>query len=417
MRFCDLTLSYTETSGGIRTYIDQKRRYLLEQTTYDHVLIVPGEEDRVERGERWTTIRIASPFIPGAHPYRFFWRPDKILAALEAAQPDVIELGSFYVSPWPAFRYRQDREEAGELRPLVGGYFHTDIANAYVGAPLRKAIDASVGTWAAALAKAGMALANTAEEAMEEYVEGVFERCDLAFAASPEQAARLAEYGVDGVHVVPLGVDLKAYHPRHRSDAMRRELGAGPDDLLLVYGGRLDPEKHVDTLLDAFERLPGGLDARLVICGEGPDRERLAQRADAIPGASVRPYLTEPGAFARYLASADVYVTAGPHETFALSVVEAQASGLPVVGVRAGALPERVPTDAPDAERVGLLVDVDDAEAFARAIGRAAENRKVWGANARAHVEARYGWDRTFDTLMRLYEEESARQVGSGAKA
>ena len=67
MTVCDLTHAYHPTSGGIRTFIDLKRRYLLEHTPHRHVLIVPGERDEVEQGDRWTTIRIRSPLLP-VHP-------------------------------------------------------------------------------------------------------------------------------------------------------------------------------------------------------------------------------------------------------------------------------------------------------------------------------------------------------------
>lgn len=102
------------------------------------------------------------------------------------------------------------------------------------------------------------------------------------------------------------------------------------------------------------------------------------------------------------LASADVYVTAGPHETFALSVIEAQAAGLPVVGVDAGALHDRVP------EGLGYLGPTDDPAAMADNIVLAAAERQAISARARAHVEARFGWDNTIRRLLACYEERLA---------
>lgn len=96
---------------------------------------------------------------------------------------------------------------------------------------------------------------------------------------------------------------------------------------------------------------------------------------------------------------ADVYVTAGAHETFGLAVVEAQASGLPVVGVDAGALRERV---APSHGRLG---PVGDAKAMAANIVAVAAQRQMLGAAARRHVlESGYGWDSTFRRLFVIYQ-------------
>jgi len=169
--------------------------------------------------------------------------------------------------------------------------------------------------------------------------------------------------------------------------------------VVFLYAGRLDVEKHVDVIVDAFQQVdvPG---AQLILTGEGPHRQKLEERARSVAGLRIIPYLQSRDSFARLLASADVYVTAGPHETFGLSVVEAQACGLPVVGVDAGALQERVPPE------VGFLGPVDDAEAMARNLEAAAAQRRTLGERARQHVlDEGLGWDSTFRQLFRDYEE------------
>jgi len=87
----------------------------------------------------------------------------------------------------------------------------------------------------------------------------------------------------------------------------------------------------------------------------------------------------------------------------AFSVVEAQASGLPVVGVAAGGLPNLVPPG------LGLLGPVDDAAAMAANVLRAAERRHELGAAARRHAEAAYSWDACFEAIFAHY----TRAVGS----
>jgi alpha-1,6-mannosyltransferase len=384
MRVCDLTHAYTDTSGGIRTTIDAKRRYILDHTDDEHVLIAPGLEDRIEQRGRATTIRIAGPVIPGAAPYRFFLRADKVRAALARVQPDLIELHTFYTSPWAAFSYRKRRPVA------ITAFYHTDLPSAYV----YPAVAGLVGEW----------LGRVAEGWTESYVRAVFDRCDRGFAVSPGLVESLRRMGVaTPLDAVPLGVDLDRFHPSTRDVAVRQRFGIAEDGLFLVYAGRLDSEKEVHVLADAVEHLPADLRPTLVLAGEGPHRAALEARARDSERLVIQPYVTDKDEFARLLASADVYVTAGPHETFALSVVEAQASGLPVVGVEAGALLDRVP------DGTGRLGPVGDAAAFAARIAEVAAERQSMGAAARMHVEASFSWERTFERLFAAYEQVVTR--------
>ena len=399
MRVCDITIAYNRESGGIRTYIDQKRRYLLENTDDEHLLIVPGEADGIERGPRTATISIASPLLPGQDTYRLFVRPGKILAALRENAPDIVELGSYYLAPWAAWGYRQGLRNTG-LDCIIGCYFHTDVANAYVNAPLRSLSKEWVGPHSETLAGLANQLTQIAEIGAERYIATVFGLCDLAIAPSPAQAARLAEYGIDEAEVVPLGVDLELFDPRRRSESLRSANGATPDSLLLLYVGRLSNEKRVHLLVEALKRLPEHLKPVLWIVGQGPLRDELTDLATRTPSLHVLPYCHDRTEVARLMASADIYVSAGPHETFGLSVIEAQASGAPVVGVRAGALIDRVP------DGLGYLGPVDDAQAMADNIVRAAAEREAIGRRARRHVETHFAWDRTFRQLMARYEEK-----------
>jgi alpha-1,6-mannosyltransferase len=385
MKVCDLAQSYHSASGGIRTYLHEKRRALAEAGA-EHVLVVPGSRDgvTVERGGRLRTYTLAGPPIPGCAPYRLLGRPAALAAVLRAEQPDVIEVDGPYLAPWVAFAHRRVWGTA------VTAFHHTDIAAAYVRPLAARWLGSRAGRWARRLA-AG-------------YVRAVYRRCDLVLAASPAYRRRLRRLGVFPVAHVPLGVDAELFHPARRDPAVRAELGAAPDDLVLIYAGRLDAEKRADVLLDAFLQLPATPRARLVVVGEGPLRPRLAAHAARDPRLVVLPYQADRGRLAALLASADLYVSAAPYETFGLSVVEAQASGLPVVGVRAGAMIERVP------DAVGLLAAPHSAAALAAAVTALAQaDRRQLGRAARRLVEAEFSWRRTFTRLLDLYRDARAR--------
>lgn len=145
----------------------------------------------------------------------------------------------------------------------------------------------------------------------------------------PTDALR-RELESDGFHrlsVVGRGVDTRGFDPRHRSSALRAAWGAGDDDLVMVYVGRLAAEKNLAALAGAYASVRARDErARLVVVGEGPMREWLAQRC---PGAVFAGQRRGEDLSAHY-ASADLFVFPSLTETFGNVTVEAMASGLAI---------------------------------------------------------------------------------------
>lgn len=378
MKICDLTQSYAANGGGVRTYIHAHREFIRQHTAHEHLLIVPGAEDTAERDGRTATYSVASPMVPGSTAYRLLLRSPEVLRILERERPDVINVYCAYNLPWTAFHYR--RRHAAR----VIGIYMTDVPTAYVEPAVRRI----AGGW----------LAAGARYSAEAYSRALYNRCDATVAISPVLAQRLRAMGVRNVQCVLLGVDLETFHPARRDPHLRRDLGIADDDLLMVYAGRLDTEKRARIVADAFEQLPHGKRATLVLVGDGPLCAELTERAAAHPRMHVLPFQPDRHNLATLLASADLYVSGMPFETFGLSVLEAQACGLAVVGVRGGAMVDRVP------EGTGLLGPVDDAAAMARNMARysVAEWRAI-GRRARAMVKENFSWDRTFEQIFALY--------------
>ena len=371
---CDLTQSWSEVGGGVGTYLRRKRDYILSNTPHRHLLIVPGAEDKlVDRG-RTIDVTIASPPVPGSPNYRLLLRNRAVRAALHQFRPDVIECQDSYNLPWGALSYRRNQRNAA----LVAGYF-TDFPTAYVHRPLKRFV--------------GNPVAGQLRSLAYRYCGLLYRRFDAVYALSENGgASKLRERGVRDVAIVPLGVELEEFSPERRDPELRASLGIRNDQPLLIYVGRMDRERRAQLVVDAFRRLPDSLDARLVLIGEGPVRDEILRSPNdriIAPG-----YLTDRAELARWLASADIYVSAMADETFGVSVIEAQASGLPVVGVAAGAMLDRVDSET------GLLGPVDDAGAMARNIvGVWQSDRRAMALAARAHVEGQFSWQRTFATL------------------
>ncbi|WP_425621030.1 glycosyltransferase family 4 protein [Desulforudis sp. Tu-874] len=154
---------------------------------------------------------------------------------------------------------------------------------------------------------------------------------DLTLCPSQATRDKLAARGIKNLRFWVRGVDSDLFTPQNRSDIIARDYGvAGKMVLLYVYVGRVAAEKNLDVLLEAFDLLdadyPGGL--HLFIVGDGPMMQRV--RAWARPGITCTGYLTGQPLRAMY-ASSDIFVFPSMSETFGNVVLEAMASGLPVV--------------------------------------------------------------------------------------
>ncbi len=384
--FCDLTQSWSEVGGGVGTYLRHKRRHILERTPHRHLLIVPGAADSVNEAGGAVTVTIRSPRVPGSPNYRLMLRNGAVRAALEHFRPDLIECQDSYNLPWAAIGHRKRYPATA----LVAAYM-TDFPTVYVERPFSNVL--------------GSGLAAAAGRLCYRYSGSLYRRFDAIFALSENGgAAKLRSYGVDHVDVVGLGVELGDFSPSLRDRTLRDDLGVGEGRPLLIYVGRLDAEKKAQIVVDAFRRLPADLGARLVLLGEGPLREEISRLGD--PRILTPGFVRDRAELARWLASADIYVSAMADETFGVSIVEAQASGLPVVGVAGGAMVDRVPPD------LGRLGPIDDVEAMAANI------LEVWGSDLRAvadraSVHARqFSWDHSMEALFgRIYPEAFERRA------
>ena len=383
---CDLTQSWSDVGGGVGTYLRHKRRHILDRSSHRHLLIVPGPEDTVTEDGRAITATVRSPRVPGSPHYRLMLRNGAVRALLERFQPDLIECQDSYNLPWAALAHRKRYPETA----LVGGYF-TDFPTVYAERPFSKVI--------------GATLASVAGRICYNYCGRLYRQFDAVFALSENGGAtKLRSYGVQDVGIVPLGAELGDFGPSRRDLKLRRSLGIEDHQPLLIYVGRLDVEKKPHIVAEAFRKLPESLGARLVLLGEGPLREEIAALGD--PRIHTPGFVRDRQQLARWLASADLYVSGMADETFGVSIVEAQASGLPVVGVAAGAMVDRV-TDA-----IGRLGPVDDSDAMAANI-LAVLNSDRSQMGEIAQDEARqYSWDRSMEALFgSLYRQAFAARA------
>ncbi|HEX7111387.1 MAG TPA: glycosyltransferase family 1 protein [Mizugakiibacter sp.] len=196
-------------------------------------------------------------------------------------------------------------------------------------------------------------------------------------------ADELAALGIDNACLLRRAVDTALFHPRRRDPALRAAWGAREDGLVVLYVGRIAPEKNLDLAVRAFRALQARVpNARYVWVGDGPHRDALgAANPDFIFAGTQRGE-----DLARHYASADLFPFPSLSETFGNVTLEAMASGLAVVAYDHGAAREHLADGIS-----GMRVPAGDAPGFIAAtfaLGLDTVLRDLLRQNARSAVAA-----------------------------
>jgi glycosyltransferase involved in cell wall biosynthesis len=221
---------------------------------------------------------------------------------------------------------------------------------------------------------------------------------------TPSSPARdeLLALGVPDVEVWGRAVDVAVFNPSRRSGPLR-ETYASRESCILLHVGRLAPEKGVELILEGFalaqQLLPAGR-VQLIIAGTGPSERALRQQAPA--NVTFLGNLDRQSVLPRLYASADAFLFASLTETLGLVILEAMASGLPVIATPAGGVADHLRHEVN-----GLAYPPRDVAEMARCIVRIvlhADLRRNLALAARATAES-LSWERELDRLDESYRE------------
>jgi 1,2-diacylglycerol 3-alpha-glucosyltransferase len=243
------------------------------------------------------------------------------------------------------------------------------------------------------------------EQALEAYLPVFCQAVDVVISPSNGMRDVLRKLGVTvDIQVVPNGVDLTAFRQPIVA-AKREDLGFDEQHIVFIYVGRLGPEKNLPFLIRCFAGIVQAFDqARLLLVGDGPERKTLQEMVDQselagfVRFTGMVPYQK----VCQYLKMADVFVTASVTEVHPLSVIEAMAAGLPVLGIHSPGISDSVQDGVS-----GFLVGEEDMAAFTAKMARLisnSEERLKMGENAQRESE-RFSIDQTGTKMVEIYQK------------
>jgi D-inositol-3-phosphate glycosyltransferase len=241
----------------------------------------------------------------------------------------------------------------------------------------------------------------------------ILETADRIVATSPQERAHMRQLvsTKGNIDIIPCGTDIQRFGSVDRKTA-RAELGIDPGAKLILYVGRFDPRKGIETMVRAVResQFYGNKNLQVIIGGgsvpgqsDGIERDRIEGIVDEL---GLRECTTFTGRLTQeilptYYAAADICIVPSHYEPFGLVAIEAMASGTPVIASDVGGLQFTVVP-----EETGLLAPPQDVAGFAAAIDRMLLNpewRKKLGEAAKRRVQTKFSWDGVASQLNDLY--------------
>lgn len=367
MRVAIVAESFLPNINGVTNSVLRVLEHLHAEG-HEALVIAPGaraHQEEVPDYLGFPIVRVPTVRVPLIDSLPIGVPNSTVLATLSAFNPDIVHLASpFVLGASGAFA-------AHQLRIPAVAIYQTDVAGFATKYHLTP-------------------LANAAWD----WTRVIHNTCQMTLAPSSVTIKDLQRHGIHNVHHWGRGVDAVRFQPSKRSAALRRTWDPTGKKKIVGFVGRLAAEKGVKRL----QVLSGREDIQLVIVGDGPERDGLQRRMpDAIfTGALGGEDL------AHAYASLDLFIHAGEFETFCQAVQEAQASGVPTIGPRAGG-----PIDLIKDGYNGLLLDVDT---FSRDLPQAADwllddsRHAELCANARESISDKT-WNALCEQLLGYYKE------------
>ena len=359
MRIAIVTEAFLPQVNGVTNSVLRLLEYSKSQG-HDVLIIAPESEGAPSHYLGYKIKHVPSismkKLIPVGVPSKF------LEPLLEGFAPDVIHLAS----------------------PIFLGHYVTKIAKR-LGIPTVSVYQTDIAGFARHY---GLTIAHSS---LWRWISKIHQNSNMTLAPSQWSCRELENNGVENVRLWKRGVNLENFQPSRRDEELRAELSENGSKTIIGYVGRLANEKRIDDLaiLDAHP------DMQVVIVGVGPAEAKFKK---SLPNALFVGYQSGVE-LARYVASFDLFVHTGKHETFCQSIQEALASGVPVIGPNSGG-----PVDLIDHGVTGLLIDTAKPMELLAAVEflRSSNEYQAMRIAAREAVKHRT-WDYINSQLMEHY--------------
>jgi glycosyltransferase involved in cell wall biosynthesis len=259
-----------------------------------------------------------------------------------------------------------------------------------------------VATWHAPFGPPGSFWGTAMRFVYRIYVN-TLDKYDAVIVFSENQKRMLHKYGVENVamHVIPNGIDIDHFAPGEND--YKRELGAR---LLITYIGRIEPEKNVSVLCEAFTSLDLPDDHILLIAGDGLDLGRLRRKYDDDPRIIFRGHINDAGEIQRIMRASDINVLPSSVEGLSIAMLEAMASGAAMIVTDVGADGEAV-------RGAGIVLDLENLEGqlplALRQLIEFPEFREELRRRSRLRAVEQYSLQGNLDKLVELYRQLQTR--------
>ncbi|MGD9187474.1 MAG: glycosyltransferase [Desulfobacteraceae bacterium] len=252
------------------------------------------------------------------------------------------------------------------------------------------------------------------EDLAWKYVLWYYSQMDVVYAPSQSTCDELIEKGIepDKIRVYPRGIDTEEFNPSHRNGLLEKWFNIH-GGINLLYVGRVSKEKNIHLLGQAFEKLSRiRTDVRLVIVGDGPYLHAMQQAMEGLP-CYFTGYVRD-NKLSEIYAGADLFLFPSTTDTFGNVVLEAQASGLPVIVTDSGG-----PCENMIDGQTGFVVAADDSEALYEAMKSLIDNpdrMRRMGKAARHYMEQR-SFEAAFLQTWKMYYQDTLQTSAKPAAA
>jgi alpha-1,6-mannosyltransferase len=413
-----LTNSWHENSGGIATFY---RALFAAANRRGHQirLVAPSAVDRIEEvGEFGRIYHLQSPRSPlnpdyrTIYPSQFLLPGSKLQQILTSERPDLVEISDKYTLNYLGAVLRLRLLDAVDFRPVVVGFSQERMDDNFRAYLRHIPFSQNFCSW---------------------YMRWLYfpffdhHIANSDYTVSELRVAAQGQLVQRGTWIRPMGVDLAQLSPQRRSPQLRRRLlenfGRSEESVLLLYAGRLVPEKNLQLLFDLVIHLSrnSARDYRLLVAGDGIDRRHWEEKCtQEVPGRvlflghinSNNNNNKDRQVLADLYANSDIFVHPNPREPFGIAPLEAMASGLPLVAPEGGGVSSYASKD-------NAWISAPDIESFAGAVEAIAGNRELAATKInRALATARsFDWDSVAASYLDLYGELSERQATQNGSA